>query len=859
MAKQATLSSFFGKKAAAKKAEVKNSTTPTETKAEGNLKNDDDSVSRSKITESEDLDLVDTDDEVIACTKATDDESTIKPKNKKLAMVKSERQNIVEKQNSKLEDSSDDDDFEIDGEEKDLEETSENEDEEFKIDGEEKDLEETSANEDEEFNEPLITLKKRKRGTGTTTETAPKKVTSSSMASNSKVKSKSEKTFASILSDAELTSENGSWKDGAPMNYSILCKTLSEVEAITSRLDIASYLTSLFRLCLIKNPDDLITLVYLASNAVAPAYQCVELGIGDAILIKAVGEANGSNPSIIKKKYEVDGDLGTVAMTAKGKQRTLGFGMKPKPLLAKEVLSVFRQIATTTGSKSQKWKVDKIKGLLVRAQDVAESKYIIRGLQGKLRIGLAQSTVLISLSHAIFLSGPLTQSTMHETNDILSEDAKNVSNEKLNLGLRLEAAVNIVKKAYSEVPSFDALVSALLIVPLSHLHKECTLRPGLPVEPMLAKPTKSIQEVLKRLSGKRFTCEFKYDGERAQVHLNRNGETNVFSRSLLDTSQKFPEVPLYVKEACVDSKVDSFVLDTEVVAYNRETQQFVPFQILSTRKKAEESEENAKVKVIIQAFDLMYLNGESLLDRTLSDRREIMKKNFKAIDGKFQFATALDATENGDTALLEEFLDTAVKGQCEGLMVKTLDENASYQPSYRSLNWLKLKKDYLEGLGDSVDLVPIGAYYGKGKRTGVYGAYLLACYDEDTEEYQSVCKIGTGFSDDDLRALSESLNNNRMIEKSTQYNVSSTLDCNVWFEACQVWEVKAADLSKSSTHKGAVDKTGESGRGIGLRFPRFERVRSDKRPDQATTSDQILDMFYAQDSIFDKGYANDGI
>jgi len=101
----------------------------------------------------------------------------------------------------------------------------------------------------------------------------------------------------------------------------------------------------------------------------------------------------------------------------------------------------------------------------------------------------------------------------------------------------------------------------------------------------------------------------------------------------LDTSEKYPEVPLYVKEACAD--VTSFVLDTEVVAYNRETNQFVPFQILSTRKKTE-SEENAKVKVIVQAFDLMYLNGESLLDHTLSERRDLMKKHFKAVDGKFQ-------------------------------------------------------------------------------------------------------------------------------------------------------------------------------------------------------------------------------
>jgi len=197
--------------------------------------------------------------------------------------------------------------------------------------------------------------------------------------------------------------------------------------------------------------------------------------------------------------------------------------------------------------------------------------------------------------------------------------------------------------------------------------------------------------------------------------------------------------------------------------------------------------------------------------------------------------------------ILEQFLDTAVKGQCEGLMVKTMKD--FYEPSKRSLNWLKLKKDYLDGVGDSFDLVPLGAYYGKGKRTGVYGAYLLACYDEDSEEFQSVCKIGTGFSDEDLKTLSAALNEHKLEGgKSSQYIVSDALECDVWFDAVQVWEIKAADLSKSSIHRGAVGRLDE-GRGIGLRFPRFERVRDDKSPEQATNSDQILDMYYNQDTV----------
>jgi DNA ligase-1 len=549
--------------------------------------------------------------------------------------------------------------------------------------------------------------------------------------------------------------------------------------------------------------------------------------------------------------------LGTVAQTCKSKQRTLGFGAKPKPLTVAQVLSVFRGIAAISGSKSRNLKIDLIKGLLVKVQNPAETKYIIRGLQGKLRIGLAESTVLTSVAHALSYTIPATVPDVQDDDDVeVTGNAKTYLDESVPVEKRLEAAVNIVKKVYSEVPSYDALLNASLKFPLTQLSQNCPFRPGIPVFPMLAKPTKSIQEVLKRLNGMEFTCEFKYDGERAQIHKTLNGELKVFSRNLLTTTGKYSEVADYVQEACKDD-VESFVMDAEVVAYNRDTGRLLPFQVLSTRKKKEDG--TPEVLVIVQGFDLMFLNGKSLMDTPFRERRALLKKHFPPVEGKFQHAKSLDFVEDGDTIELEKFLDASVKGQCEGLMVKTMDD--IYEPSRRSLNWLKLKKDYLDGLGDSFDLVPLGAYHGKGKRTGVYGAYLLACYDQDAEEFQSVCKIGTGFSDEDLKTLSAALNDHKIDSKSPQYNIADGLECDVWFEAVQVWEIKAADLSKSSLHRGAIGKTGEPGRGIGLRFPRFERIRDDKKPEQATSSDQVLDIYYSQDTVqgHDDGGGDDGI
>lgn len=302
--------------------------------------------------------------------------------------------------------------------------------------------------------------------------------------------------------------------------------------------------------------------------------------------------------------------------------------------------------------------------------------------------------------------------------------------------------------------------------------------------------------------------------------------------------------------------VDSCIIDAEVVAYDREKGTLLPFQVLSTRKRKVDINDTSeqKVKVILQAFDLLFLNGKSLLRESLRTRRDLLKQAFLPCDQLFQMAIGGDHIENGDTEPIEAMLNEACAAMCEGLMVKTLDDNATYEPSKRSLNWLKLKKDYINGMGvcDSVDLVPIGAYYGKGKRVNTYGAYLMACYDPDQDEYQSVCKVGTGFKDEDLIHLTEVLKAKKLpsSKKPMNYNVGEALYPDDWFEVGDVvWELQAADLSRSSVHRGGVwrlDNNSGGTRGIGLRFPRFLRERDDKRADQATSAEQIVDMFYNQ-------------
>ena len=240
------------------------------------------------------------------------------------------------------------------------------------------------------------------------------------------------------------------------------------------------------------------------------------------------------------------------------------------------------------------------------------------------------------------------------------------------------------------------------------------------------------------------------------------------------------------------------------------------------------------------------------MKHSLRDRREAMYLAFQEIPGIFQFAVAMNSTSVND---IEMFLDASVKGNCEGLMVKTLDQDSSYEPSKRSRNWLKVKKDYVNGVGDSLDLVVIGGYQGRGKRTGVYGGFLLACYDPDNEEYQAICKIGTGFSDEDLATHSKFFADHISDGPKQYYQFHENTKPDVWFDPVQVWEVKAADFSISPIYlaaRGLVDET----KGISLRFPRFLRIRDDKKPEEGSTSDFVADLYNQQETTKEPALAD---
>ncbi|CDO93827.1 unnamed protein product [Kluyveromyces dobzhanskii CBS 2104] len=609
---------------------------------------------------------------------------------------------------------------------------------------------------------------------------------------------------------------SGKNKFNSDIPFAELCETFQAIEETSSRLAITAICSRFLYSVLERDPGSLVPITYLFINKLGPDYEPgLELGLGETLLIKTISEACGKSTQQIRTKYRELGDLGEIAMQARNVQPTM---FKPKPLTVGEVFNNLVTIAKSNGKDSQSRKSSLIKKMLTACKGY-EAKFLIRSLESKLRIGMAAKTVLISLSKAILT---------HEHN------GQEPSMEAV------DRAESLIRDAFCQVPNYESIINAALQYGIMNLDQHIRLQPGIPLQPMLAKPTKSISEVLDRFQGTKFTCEYKYDGERAQVHLRSDGSMKIYSRNGEDMTERYPEIDVknYVKD--LDS-TKSFIVDSEAVAWDQENHRILPFQVLSTRKRKGVELKDVKVRVCLYAFDILCLNDEPLINKSLTERREIMLDTFSGTQGQFMFADELTTTNFEE---LQKYLDQSVKDSCEGLMVKMLDgEESHYEPSKRSRNWLKLKKDYLEGVGDSLDLVVLGAYYGRGKRTGTYGGFLLGCYNVESEEFETCCKIGTGFSDEMLQTLYASLKDTTLEHPGTNVIYDTSAPADVWFEPRMLFEVLTADLSLSPVYKAGFEAYGK---GISLRFPRFVRIRDDKAVTDATSSDQVIEFYESQ-------------
>ncbi|KAK9793179.1 hypothetical protein WJX73_007861 [Symbiochloris irregularis] len=651
------------------------------------------------------------------------------------------------------------------------------------------------------------------------------------------------------------------WVSGQATPYLHVARALCAMDSTTKRLRIGDALTNMFRSVLELSPEDLLPAAYLVSGRLAPDYENLELKVGGATVAAAVTEATGVSRAKLRDLYNKMGDLGDVAQACRIKQTTLAMA-KPAPLTVRGVYATLRRIASEKGSGSASRRQMAVLRLLRSCRE-HETQYLVRTLVQNLRVGAGWRSVVPALARA----------------SVMAREGMHVSKQ------RLEQAANAGVAAFHLCPSLDVLVPALLEEGIDGLEQRCSLTPGVPLKPMLAKICEGIPDALRQLGSTPFLAEHKYDGQRAQIHLLPDGSVKVFSRNCEDRSPSFPDVADAVR-AAAKGGAKTLVMDAELVAVDRANDNRLrAFQELSTRARGQVTTHEVTVAVCVFAFDLLYMDGEALVKLPLRERREMLLAALPHLTpGHVQIAHSFelcagsdagtktpvsraatpqltDADTNAHTAEAcdnspsvagnaeeaEPDMDVAARVQeallesfaagTEGLMLKALDGPASgYQPSKRSESWLKVKKDYCEGLRDSLDLVPIGAWYGNGRKVGWLSPFLCAAWDPATETFQSVCRCMSGFTDAFYQQATARLKERQLPGPKPYYTTGERPD--VWFEPGEVWEIRGADLTISPVHMAAVGHLHAS-RGVSLRFPRFIRIREDKRPEDASGPDVI--------------------
>ncbi|KAJ3535503.1 hypothetical protein NMY22_g6460 [Coprinellus aureogranulatus] len=684
---------------------------------------------------------------------------------------------------------------------------------------------------------------------------------------------------------------------GAP--YSFLAHTFTTLSQTRSRITILHALTNALSTILQRHPASLLPSLYLLSNSLSPAYVGVELGIGGSIISKAIQQVSGLTAAALKQLYTTTGDVGDVAFEAKSKVRTL---IPHAPLTIQQVYESLLKISACKGSGAAKAKEKIVEKLLV-AGSGDEVRFLVRTLTLNLRVGAVRTSILTALARAFVLHGqPQGHTTSEEDSKFWHASQKLLERIKplppatkkkeledvarQELKALFTGAEGLIKQVYVRHPCYDDIVHALLEYGFHNLAGNVPLSVGIPLHPTLGSPTRSLDEIYERLGDLPFSAEFKYDGQRAQIHANRevSGKvlTRIFSRHLEDMTTKYPDVILLVEELMQKSpSMHSFILDAEIVAVDSVTEELKSFQELSNRARKDVRLADIKVCVAVFVFDLLYHNGEPYLQQTFRKRREALKRNFPPLSPAVATIARLRHVESCESELgraaIQEFWEQALESRCEGLMVKVLDNEpvdssggdvqgarkkvlpATYEPDKRTSAWLKLKKDYVDTIGDSLDLVPIGAWYGNGRKAGWWSPILLGLWDPETGRHVAICKCMSGFTDAFYKSLLERYRaNSDACSQHPDWDCDFGFRPDVYLKPTEVWEIRGADITESPVSVAAQGLVSET-RGLSLRFPRFIKAREDKGIEQASTPRFLASLWRKQQkTAAGRGGVDDG-
>jgi DNA ligase 1 len=576
------------------------------------------------------------------------------------------------------------------------------------------------------------------------------------------------------------------------VKYEVVAEAYQDLEQATGRLMLIDRLAALLAL----TPQELLpTVCYLCQGMVAPEFAAVDLGLAEKLALRAVATATGVEPGDVVVAVREAGDLGQaaeqlLAATAEDREPSLGVAV---------VVDTLHQIARAEGSGSQGRKLDLLAGLLALATPL-EARYLLRLVTGNLRLGIGTPTILDALA-------------------------------QVYTGNRKDRPV--LERAYN-VCSDLGLVGATLASGGLAAVQELRVRPGNPVRVMLAQRLSDASEIVTRLGGQ-CMAEYKYDGMRVQAHRTADGHTELFTRRQERVSNQFPDVVELLQAGLGPREA---ILEGEIVAYDAAAAELRPFQeVMFRRRKHGIAEAARDVPVGLFCFELLYADGQDLTERSYLERRTRLTEALTLSD-RLRLTTALEVAT---PPALDAMFEQAVADGSEGLVCKSIGPDSVYQAGARGWQWIKLKRDYRTELADTIDLVVVGAYAGRGRRRGTYGAVLLAAYDPETELYQTVGKCGTGFSDAELAGLPARLAPLARTQRPARVN--SRVPADVWFEPSLVLEVLSAELTLSPNHTAGWGQLKDDA-GLSMRFPRFTGSwRDDKEPQDATTTQQLIELY----------------